>query len=64
MMSDKLGPELSHQYREVIDLWRWSVREVLLYMLFHFRAINLIDLCVYYLYVLYNISTHMCRDML
>ena len=29
-MGNLLGPKYSRGYREVVDLWRWSVREVLL----------------------------------
>ena len=28
---DGLGPKQSDRYQGVVDLWRWSVREVLLY---------------------------------
>ena len=31
-MGDRLGLEKSHQYMGVVDLWRWSVREVLLHI--------------------------------
>ena len=32
VIDDHLGPEYSDPYRAVVDLWRWSVREVLLYI--------------------------------
>ena len=31
-MVDRFGPKESDRYRRVVDLWRWSVREVLLYI--------------------------------
>ena len=31
-MSERLEPKQSDRYREVVDLWRWLVREVLLYL--------------------------------
>ena len=30
-MGDSLGPKLSDRHRGVVDMWRLSVREVLLY---------------------------------
>ena len=30
-MDDRLGLKLSDQFTEVVDLWMWSDREVLLY---------------------------------
>ena len=31
-VGDSLGPKLSGRYREVVELWWWSVREALLYI--------------------------------
>ena len=35
IMVEHLGPKESDRYREVVDLWRWSVRDNLLYMHIH-----------------------------
>ena len=31
-MSNHLAPKLNDPYRRVVDLWRWSIREVVLYI--------------------------------
>ena len=32
LIVDQLGPSKHDQYSDVVDLWRWLVREVLLYV--------------------------------